>query len=510
MPNLTSLRDFWRSLEPRAQITLVGSMLAVTVVMYGIYHFASQPSYSTIQTGLTPATTGRITQALSSAGVSFKIENGGTAIAVKSGEESKAQVALGSAGLANGGHVDFSIFDHSSLSATDFQQQVNYQRALEGQIAITIEGISGVDTAQVQLVLPKDQLFQDQSSQATASVMVTTPLGLDPSSVRGIAHMVASSVQGLDPANVTITDETGAMLWPNGDTGSGGSPTKLAAEQAYSAQMSTQIDALMTSILGPGKAEARVNVDLNVDKTTNDSVTYNHINPPVALSTNRTKETLKSNGAAPVGPAGTPSNTGTYPGTGTGPGSTSDYKNQTDQTLNGVDKTVSHTDVAPGAINHMQVALLVDKSVSAADVTAIQNAVQGMAGVDPTRGDTITVSQLAFAKPAASAASGGGLMGLGSPIAMAKTAAIGLAVLIFFFLVRKNLKRREGEPVAPEPRWLREISQSTPIAQLASGGHSPLDNPLSDRRKQAQSTAEEIVKKQPDQVAMQVAQWMSE
>ena len=324
MPNLTNLRDFWRSLEPRAQMTLVGSMLAVTVVMYGIYHFASQPSYSTIQTGLTPATTGRITQALSSAGVSFKIQNGGTAIAVKSGQESKAQVALGSSGLANGGHVDFSIFDHSSLSSTDFQQQVNYQRALEGQIALTIEGISGVDTAQVQLVLPKDQLFQDQSSQATASVMVTTPLGLDPSSVRGIAHMVASSVQGLDPANVTITDETGAMLWPNGDTGSGGSPTKLAAEQAYGAQMSTQIDALMTRILGPGKAEARVNVDLNVDKTSNDSVVYDHTNPPVVLTTNKSQETLKSNGSAPVGAAGTPSNTGTYPGAGTTGQGTSD------------------------------------------------------------------------------------------------------------------------------------------------------------------------------------------
>jgi flagellar M-ring protein FliF len=509
MPNLTNLRDFWRSLEPRAQMTLVGSMLAVTVVMYGIYHFASKPSYSTIQTGLTPASTGRITQALSSAGVSFKIENGGTAIAVKSGQESQAQVALGSAGLANGGHVDFSIFDHSSLSSTDFQQQVNYQRALEGQIAITIEGISGVDSAQVQLVLPKDQLFQDQASQATASVMVSTPLGLDSSSVRGIAHMVASSVQGLDPANVTITDETGAMLWPNGDTGSGGSPTKLAAEQAYAAQMSTQIDALLTRILGPGKAEARVNVDLNVDKISNDSVVYNHTDPPVVLNTNTSKETLKSNGSAPVGPAGTPSNTGTYPGAGTtGPGS-SDYNNQTEQTQNGVDKTVSHTEVAPGAINQMQVALLVDKSVSATDVTAIQNAVQGMAGINPTRGDTITVSQLAFAKPTSAAAAGGGMMGLGSPIGMAKTAIAGLAVLIFFFLVRRSIKRRESDPVAPEPKWLREISQSTPIAQLAPAGQM-LDNPLSERRKQTQTTAEEIVRKQPDQVAMQVAQWMSE
>jgi flagellar M-ring protein FliF len=298
------------------------------------------------------------------------------------------------------------------------------------------------------------------------------------------------------------------MLWPNGDTGTGGSPTKLAAEQAYAAQMSTQIDGLLTSILGPGKAEARVSVDLNVDKTSSDSVTYDHTNPPVVLNSSNSKETLKSNGSAPVGPAGTPSNTGTYPGASQS-GGASDYNNQTDTTENGVDKTVSHTEVAPGAINQMQVALLVDKSVSASDVTAIQNAVQGMAGINPTRGDTVTVSQLAFAKPASASAAGGGMMGLGSPLGMAKTAIAGLAVLIFFFLVRKNIKRREGDPVAPEPKWLREISQSMPIAQLGSGGQS-LDNPLSDRRKQTQATAEEIVRKQPDQVAMQVAQWMSE
>ncbi|HEX2551031.1 MAG TPA: flagellar basal-body MS-ring/collar protein FliF, partial [Nocardioidaceae bacterium] len=312
MPNLTTLRDFWRSLEPRAQMTLVGSMLAVVVVMYGIYHFSSQPSYSTIQTGLDPSSTGRVTSALAAAGVTYKLENGGTAIAVKSGQESQAQVALGSAGLASGGHVDFSLFDHSSLSTTDFQQQVNYQRALEGQIANTIEGISGVDSAQVQLVLPKDQLFQDQASQATASVMVDAPLGLTSSTVQGIAHMTASSVQGLDPQNVTITDETGAMLWPTGDgSGLGGAPSKLAAQDAYASQLSARIDALLANILGPGKAEARVNADLNVDKTTTDSVTYDHVHPPVVLDRNSSEETLKSAGGALGGLSGTAGNVNT-------------------------------------------------------------------------------------------------------------------------------------------------------------------------------------------------------
>lgn len=513
MPDLNNLRDFWRNLEPRSQLGLVGSVLAVVVVMFGIYHFASQPSYSTIQTGIDPSSSSRITQALSSAGIPYKLENGGTAVAVPSGKESDAQVALGSAGVANGGHVDFSLFDHSSLSTTDFQQQVNYQRALEGQIANTIEGISGIDSAQVQLVLPKEQLFQDQSSQATGSVQLDAPMGLDQSSVQGVAHMVASSVQGLDPQNVTITDQTGAMLWPTGDgTGGGGAPSKLSAQEAYAGQLSAQIDALLTRTLGPGKAEARVNVDLNVDKTSTDSVTYDHTHPPVVLNSNKTDETLKSNGSSAGGVSGTPSNTGitTYPG-GTTAGGNSQYQNKSEQLQNGVDKTVSHTDVAPGAVNRMDVALLVDKSVSGADLTSVQNAVSSMVGIDPSRGDTLTVSSLAFAKQPSASSGGGGLPVVGNPTAMAKPAGAILLALIFLFLVRRNLKRREGDPTVPEPRWLSEITQATPIARLGSGAAAPLaESADAGRRKAMQATAEEIVKQQPDQVALQVAQWMSE
>src|SRR5262249_37476742 len=202
----------------------------------------------------------------------------------------------------------------------------------------TIESISGVDSAQVQLVLPKDQLFQDQASQATASVTLDAPLGMNPSTVQGIAHMVASSVQGLDPQNVTITDQTGDMLWPTGDgTGLGGSSSKTAAQAAYASQLSSRIDALLTNILGPGKAEARVNADLNVDKTTTDSVTYDHTHPPVVLNRSASQETLKNNGAAAGGLAGTAGNantggtTGTsYPGGTTGSGN-SNYLNKSHQ-----------------------------------------------------------------------------------------------------------------------------------------------------------------------------------
>ena len=504
MPDLNNLRDFWRSLEPRSQLG-TGRLGAGS----GRRHVRHLPLRLAAELLDHPDRDRPVLVEPHHAGAvvgRHPLQDRERRHRDR-GPQRRGVAGAGRAGLgrlANGGHVDFSLFDHSSLSATDFQQQVNYQRALEGQIANTIEGISGVDSAQVQLVLPKEQLFQDQSSQATAIGQLSAPMGLDPSSVQGVAHMVASSVQGLDPQNVTITDQTGAMLWPTGDgTGGGGAPSKLAAQEAYAGQLSAQIDALLTRTLGPGKAEARVNVDLNVDKTSTDSVTYDHAHPPVVLNSNKTDETLKSNGSSAGGVSGTPCNTGitTYPG-GTTAGGNSQYQNKSEQLQNGVDKTVSHTDVAPGAVNRMDVALLVDKSVSGADLTSVQNAVSSMVGIDPSRGDTLTVSSLAFAKQPSASSGGGGLPVVGNPTAMAKPAGASLLALIFLFLVRRNLKRREGDPTVPEPRWLSEITQATPIAHLGSGGAAPLaESAGAGRRKAMQATAEEIVKQQPDQVA---------
>src|SRR4051812_35892451 len=160
--NAAKLRETWTGLETRSQLTLVGSFIAVIAVVFFLYSLASKPSYSTLASNLTAADTGSAEKALQSAGVTYKIENGGAQISVKSGEESQARVALAEKGVLNGGHVGFEIFDQSKLGATDFQQKIDYQRALEGEIARTVESIQGVQAAEVQLVLPDDTLFADE------------------------------------------------------------------------------------------------------------------------------------------------------------------------------------------------------------------------------------------------------------------------------------------------------------------------------------------------------------
>ena len=204
------------------------------------------------------------------------------------------------------------------------------------------------------------------------------------------------------------------------------------------------------------------------------------------LNQSKSTETLNNGGASPNGPAGTPSNLPPGYTGGTANNGQSTYKNTKDDVQNGVDYTKQHTVVAPGAINKMDVALLVDKSVSAEDLAAAKTAVEGMVGLDPSRGDTLNVASMAFAKPQAASSGAAGL--LGDPFSMAKQAlAVVVGALIFLFLVRKNLRRREGDPVAPEPKWLREIQRSTPIAEL--GPSHSTGNELTSARRQDRQRA---------------------
>src|ERR671936_2875418 len=193
-----------QAMSTRGKIVLAASGLAILFVAFLLFRVASSPSYTTLQAGLDPAKTGKVTAALDQAGVSYKLQSNGTAVAVVSGQESKARVALAGQGLASGGsQPGYELLDKQKLGASTFQQQIAYQRALEGQIAQTISQINGVSGAQVQLTMPQDQLFADEQKPATAAVLLgggaTT---LDGSAVRGIAHPVAARGPDLEASDV--------------------------------------------------------------------------------------------------------------------------------------------------------------------------------------------------------------------------------------------------------------------------------------------------------------------
>src|ERR671933_1120026 len=331
-------RTLLANTTPKGKAVLAASALGIVAALVIMVKLASAPSYATMLTGLDPAETGKITAALDEKGVSYELKNNGTALAVVKGQIPQARIALAEKGLPGKGQPGFELFDKQKLGASDFQQKVTYQRALEGQIASTIGQVQGVAGAQVSLVLPEDQLFADEQTPATAAVLLSgSSAGLDPSAVRGIASLVSSSVKGLKPQNVSITDSTGQLLWPNGDSAAaaGGGGSKLTAQSRYNATLASSLDAMLAQTLGAGKAHVQVSSDLNVDQSTLDKLTYAKKGVPLK-QTNET-ERLRGGGGGAGGAAGTAGNLPGYAQAGAG-GSNSNYQRRSTQTHFGVDK----------------------------------------------------------------------------------------------------------------------------------------------------------------------------
>ncbi len=309
-------------------------------------------------------------------------------------------------------------------------------------------------------------------------------------------------MQGLDDQKVTITDSTGDLLWPaSGSDASGGDPTsQQSADNQYDATTAAAVTGLLAQTLGPGKAQVVVNANLNANQATSDTLTYGKKGVPLTAQTQT--ETLK--GGSPTA-AGT---TGTIPAYAASTGSSSsNYSNKTANTTYGVDKTVTHAVIAPGAVNNQTVSVLVDKSVPASAIPAISSAVAGAVGLNPKRGDTLSVSQIAFAKPAAAPTPASSTKMIG----YAKYALIGFGAILFLFFMRRSIKRREKETFTGRPTWLSELETPRPLASLVSGDEPQTDvkrlrSPVNVPKRQV----EELVERDPDRVAQQVRAWMSE
>lgn len=509
--------EIFRSLEARAQIALAASAVGVLVTMVLLFNYASRPSYVTLASGVEASESGQIAKSLEGAGITYELRDGGSTVAVEKGSESRARVALAQDGLPSGGHMGFEIFDKkSSLGTTDFEQKVEYQRALEGEIARTIEAVDGVQGVEVQLVLPQDSVFLDDGTEASAAVLIKGGSSLGRDAVAGIARLVGSSVESLDPKNVTITDDGGALLWP-ADAGGNGATAKLEAEQRYGSQLSAQIDSMLSATLGAGKGMARVHARLNLDTRTIDKVTYGK--NPVPLSSTQDTEQLGGKAGATQGAngaAGIASNLPGYSGSATAASAAAKgatYARVQGTTEFGVDKQVESTTLAPGSVEKLDVALVLDKSIPAAQVAQLKASVASIAGIDARRGDTINVAQVEFTKAEETAAVGPGMLDqLGGPLGVGKWGLIVLGSLVFLFMVRRGLKRRETESLGPEPTWLREITAARPLHELEATHILPqrqLD-PSAVQRQQVGQQVDEIARRQPEQIAQQVSQWMHE
>ena len=218
---MANLTDTITSLPPRKKGALLGALALGVVAMVLIFAWAERPDYSLLFTNLSAEDSGQIAQKLQELKVPYKATEGGIMVPKDKVYELRMQMAA--AGLPQGGSVGFELFDKVEFGTTDFVQKLNYRRALQGELQRSIGALSEVERARVQVSIPERSLFQSDKFKPKASVLVKLRPGrrLSDDSVQGIVHLVSSSVEGLDPRDVTVVDSNGAMLTKVADDSTG-------------------------------------------------------------------------------------------------------------------------------------------------------------------------------------------------------------------------------------------------------------------------------------------------
>lgn len=394
---------------------LVGGGVLATLLWLAFS--ANRPDMTTLFSQLNPSDAGAIVEELKSSKVPFRVVDGGSRILVPSGVVHEIRLQLATRGLPQGGGIGFEIFDRTTLGTTDFVQRLNYQRALQGELARTIGQLKEVTAARVHLALPQPSVFTEQEKPATASVVLNLRPGarLTPDQVRGIVHLVSSSVEGLDADRVTVLDTSGKLIARPADKGSGAMGAgQFEAQEAIEVELERRVRTMLEEILGPNKATVRVAAQLDF---TSIERTEERFDPHgVIKSEQRTTETQHSSATSPTPPAGAASN---IPDQAAAQSPSAQNQNtaksikEAETVQYDVSKVLERKIFAPGQLKRVSVAVMVDgsyKTVSdgnggerqeyvprkSEEIEKIKVAVKNAVGFNASRGDEVEVVEFSF------------------------------------------------------------------------------------------------------------------
>src|SRR5215470_7597142 len=262
------LVGFFGAQPPARRVALLATAVGSVALVLGLAWWVQQPLYRPLFTNLSPEDAASIVEALKAQKVSYQIEDGGRAVLVPAERLYELRLALASKGLPEGGGVGFELFDRQTLGQTDFLQRLNYQRALQGELARTIGQLGGVESARVHLALPERSLFVAENRRPSASVVLRLAPGrtLSGGQIDGVVHLVAASVEGLNADDVTVVDEAGRMLTPDrrGTDAAGASSTSLELQRSFERTAEERVESMLGAVVGRDRVIARVAATLDL------------------------------------------------------------------------------------------------------------------------------------------------------------------------------------------------------------------------------------------------------
>ena len=404
--------EIWSRLEKSQRATIVLLAVLVLIAIGSFVYYMNRVEYEVLYRDLNPEDAQAIAAKLKEEKKDFLVQGTSILVAAPKSEVDKLRLEVAGAGLARSGRVGYEIFDKNQFGLTDFTEQVNLQRALEGELARTISSLTEISEARVHLVLPKDSVFEEKREEAKASVVVRLRNGaeLPKASIAGIKGVVAGAVPGLRTYNVSVVDDQGRLLSQSAETGDQArSELESGIKEQIEHDMVSKVISILEPVVGKDKVHANASVDLDFNTTEQTEETFNP-NPQAILSQQRTEERVSSS-STESGVPGTQSNvsgnTSQQPGT-------APARLRTNETTNyEVSKMVRHTVQPKGNVRRISVAVILDHKTAYSkspdgkvvmsnqprtqtELDAYRELVLAAVGFSKERGDTVTLENVPF------------------------------------------------------------------------------------------------------------------
>jgi flagellar M-ring protein FliF len=442
---LERARHTFEQLSNQQKILLMSAVAGVIALLVSASVWLRQPDYRVLFSNITERDGGAIIAALDQMNVPYRFSDGGSAILVSADRVHDVRLRLASQGLPRGGNVGFELLENQKFGISQFAEQVNYQRGLEGELSRTIQSIGAVQSARVHLAIPKPTVFVREAQKPSASVLLNLYPGrsLDPAQVAGIQNLVASSVPNLSPDNVTLTDQSGATIsqLKSSLLQAGLDPTQMKYVKEIEAAANQRVEDILSPILGEGNFRVQVAADIDFSQNEQTAETFrpNTTPPDISIRSQQTSESASTipspqgvpgalSNQPPV-PAAAPLTQPPVPGAGApapdappvpgridAAGVQASVANigqpintRKDSTLNyEVDRTIRHTKHSVGVIRRLTAAVVVNhrkdargtlKPLSDSELRQINDLVKEAIGFNQERGDSVSVANALFAVP---------------------------------------------------------------------------------------------------------------
>jgi len=544
------------SLFNRLGLARVAAMVVVAVMLLGFFALItfrfSSPQMAPLYSDLSFDDSAAIINELQTQNVEYSLRAEGATILVARDKITQVRMQLAGSGLPSRGQVGYEIFDkQNTLGATSFVQNINQVRALEGELARTISSLARIKTARVHLVLPERELFRRERKDPTASIVLSVRGELSATEIRAVQHLVSSAIEGLTPARVSIVDNAGRLLASGaGDSNELTALSGAMGERALNIEnkMRSRVEQILGDVLGAGRVRVQVNAEVDLNRLTKTSETFDPESQVVRSSQIR-ELANEAKGPAQQGAVSVGNELPGANDTGENSGGTSENSKTTEEVTNYEISKVTQTEInEAGSIKRISVAVVVDgryvndgngaatyQPRSEEEMKQISALIRSSVGFDVNRGDSVEVVNMQFAERPELAELGTAAPAmfdftrddLMNAAEMLVTLLISIALLFFVLrpLVRKVLEP-EAEPLAlPTGAEVKYNSQGDAVlptmgaqGEIAEGSAAPAQSPawmdqakkMGEEQTKTLTDVGEVIGENPKQSSLIVRNWLGE